>query len=239
MSYFPQSFASYSHFSHVFILSFLFLFITGKTNSKKKWKQSSTDIRHETVKQTDTSFMQKKSKPVAVGKVHIKQFLRSSSLVWIFFLSALIMFLICYEEKESFADVLQNRYSSKFHKFHKKTLALESLFNKVACLKTCKFIRKILQKRCSPVKSARFSRTPPFTEYLWWLLMYVPVPYISTSKKYSIQRRIQKPVKHLRWSYFCENGQQLSAVNYFCKNLHLRCLTGFWIRLWDETNRQK
>ena len=24
-------------------------------------------------------------------------------------------------------------------------------------------------------------------------------------------------------------------VNYFCKKLHLRCLTGFWIRLWHKT----
>ena len=51
MSYFPQIFTSY--FSHsilhgVLILSFLFLFITGKATSAKKWKQSSIDIWYET-----------------------------------------------------------------------------------------------------------------------------------------------------------------------------------------------
>ena len=34
-------------------------------------------------------------------------------------------------EKQSFADVLQNRYSQKFRKFHRKTPVLESLFSKV------------------------------------------------------------------------------------------------------------
>ena len=33
----------------------------------------------------------------------------------------------------------------------------------------------------------------------------------------------QNPIKHLRWK-FCENSN-------FCKTLHLRCLTGFWIQL--------
>ena len=35
-------------------------------------------------------------------------------------------------EKQSFADVLQNRYSQKFRNFDKKIPVLESLFNKVA-----------------------------------------------------------------------------------------------------------
>ena len=42
------------------------------------------------------------------------------------------------------------------------------------------------------------------------------------------QRRIENPVKHLRWSC-CENSWQLSAVNYFRKTLYLRCMTGFSI----------
>ena len=38
-------------------------------------------------------------------------------------------------QKHSFADVLQNRCSQKFHKFLWKTSVLESLINKVAGLK--------------------------------------------------------------------------------------------------------
>ena len=36
------------------------------------------------------------------------------------------------EQKQSFPDVLQTRYFWKFHKIHRKTSVLESLFNKVA-----------------------------------------------------------------------------------------------------------
>ena len=43
---------------------------------------------------------------------------------------------------------------------------------------------------------------------------------------YRLQRGIQNPVKHVRWSFL------LNAVNYFRKKLRLRCLTGFWILLW-------
>ena len=41
------------------------------------------------------------------------------------------------------------------------------------------------------------------------------------------QRRIQSPVKHLRWSFL----RNCFGVNYFCIMLHLRCLTRFWICL--------
>ena len=55
----------------------------------------------------------------------------------------------------------------KFRKFHRKTPVLEeSLFNKVAGLKDCNFIKKRLQHRCFPVKFANFLRTPFFTEHL-------------------------------------------------------------------------
>ena len=51
-----------------------------------------------------------------------------------------------------------------------------------------------------------------------------------------MQRRIQNPAEHLR-SRFCENSQQFSAVNYFRRKLHLRCSTGFWIRLCNELEK--
>ena len=30
-----------------------------------------------------------------------------------------------------------------------------------------------------------------------------------------------------------EDGERLKVVNYFCNKLHLRCLAGLWMRLWD------
>ena len=44
--------------------------------------------------------------------------------------------------------------------FYRKTPVLESLFNKLAELKACNFIKKRLQHRCFPVKFAKFLRTP-------------------------------------------------------------------------------
>ena len=46
-----------------------------------------------------------------------------------------------------------------FCKFHRKTPVLKSLFNKVASLKVCNFIKKRHQHRCSPVKFTKFLRT--------------------------------------------------------------------------------
>ena len=44
---------------------------------------------------------------------------------------------------------------------------LESVFNKVAGLQACKFVKKRLQHRCYLVKFAKFLRTLFFTEHLF------------------------------------------------------------------------
>ena len=72
---------------------------------------------------------------------------------------------------QSFADVLQNRCSKKFRKFHRKKPVLESLLNKVAVLKACNFIRKGLQHKCLYVKFTNFWRTAFFIEHFQWLLL--------------------------------------------------------------------
>ena len=53
------------------------------------------------------------------------------------------------------------RCSSKFHKIHRKTPVLESLFNKVVGLKACNFIKNRLQHGCF-VKFANLLRTSFF-----------------------------------------------------------------------------
>ena len=54
----------------------------------------------------------------------------------------------------------KNRCSSKIHKIHRKTPVFQSLFNKVAGLQACNFIKKRLQHSCFPAKFANFLRTP-------------------------------------------------------------------------------
>ena len=79
----------------------------------------------------------------------------------VFFLMALIPIQIYYSnmnktaveayvqfQKQPPAVFCKKSCSLKFRKFHRKTPVLESLFNKVAGLQACKFIKKRLQYRC-------------------------------------------------------------------------------------------
>ena len=75
------------------------------------------------------------------------------------------------KQKQPFTDVLQNRHSLKFRNNHTKTLVLESLFNKVAELKGCSFIKQRLQHRYFHVNIAKFLRTAFFIKHLRWLLL--------------------------------------------------------------------
>ena len=66
--------------------------------------------------------------------------------------------------------ILQNRYSSKFRKFHKKTPVLESLFNKVAGLKVCNFIKEN-PAQVFPSEISEIFKNTFFTEHLRWLFL--------------------------------------------------------------------
>ena len=61
--------------------------------------------------------------------------------------------------KQPFADAFQNMCSEKFRNIHGKVSLLESLFNKVAELRACNFIKIWLQHRCFSVIIAKFLRT--------------------------------------------------------------------------------
>ena len=50
-------------------------------------------------------------------------------------------------------------FSCEYRNIHRKTPVLKSLFNKVAGLKACNFIKKRLQRRCFPANIAKFLRT--------------------------------------------------------------------------------
>ena len=50
-------------------------------------------------------------------------------------------------------------FSCEYRNIHRKTPVLKSLFNKVAGLKACNFIKKRLQRRRFPANIAKFLRT--------------------------------------------------------------------------------
>ena len=88
---------------------------------------------------------------------------------------------------------------------------LESLFNKVAGLNSCNFIKKWLQHRCFPVKFAKFLRTPFFHR----------TPPVSAFDKSTIQRRIEDLTKHIRRSFLV-------------KKRHHKCLIRSFKRVWTK-----
>ena len=60
-----------------------------------------------------------------------------------------------------------------FTKFTGKHLCQSLLFHKVASLRPAALLEKWLWRRCFPVNSSKFSRTPIFIKQFRWLLLYV------------------------------------------------------------------
>ena len=56
--------------------------------------------------------------------------------------------------------VLLKKVSEKFWKFHRKKHLLKYLFNRVACLKICNFLKKRLQHRYFPMEFTKYLRKP-------------------------------------------------------------------------------
>ena len=92
---------------------------------------------------------------------------------------------------------------------------LESLFNKIADLKACNFIKKGLQHRCFSVNIAKSLITPFFTEHLRWLLEKVGTLYMksSTPSSKGIIQKSGTGSKILRLEHFNTT---------FSKNIHSR-----------------
>ena len=74
-------------------------------------------------------------------------------------------------QKQSSKGVLLKRRSWNFHKIHRKTPVPESLFSKVAGLRTATSLKKRLWHRWFPANFVKFLRTPFFTEHLCWQLL--------------------------------------------------------------------
>ena len=85
-------------------------------------------------------------------------------------------------QKQPFTDVIRNRCSKKFRKFHMKATVLEPIFNNVAGLQDS----KRLQHRGFPRKFAKSLRTSFFfAEHLRWKNMVIEP--ISKLKRFQDQ----------------------------------------------------
>ena len=77
-----------------------------------------------------------------------------------------------YFQKQPRNMFCKKRCSKTFCKFHRKTPMLQSLFNNVAGLQACIFIKKRLQHKCFPVNIAIFLRTPILKYICKRLILY-------------------------------------------------------------------
>ena len=66
--------------------------------------------------------------------------------------------LLCYIQQHSAKVFRKNLFSLKIPKLCWKAPLLESLFNNVADLQACKFIKRRLKQKCLPVKLTKFLR---------------------------------------------------------------------------------
>ena len=74
-------------------------------------------------------------------------------------------------DRSSFRRCSIKSCSWKFCNIPRKAPALESLFNEVAGLKTCSFVKKGLLRKCFPVNIAKFLWTPFFKNICELLLL--------------------------------------------------------------------
>ena len=92
-------------------------------------------------------------------------------------------------QKQAFIDPLQSRWSWIIYKIHRKKPVLESLFNKVAVLRACNFIKEGSDTILS-CEICKLSKNNYFEEHLW----------MSSSKlKKRLQRRFF-PVHFVNYS---------------------------------------
>ena len=129
-------------------------------------------------------------------------------------------------QKQSLADVLQDRCFKKLIKFHRKTPVSESLFNKYSGLEACNFIKNRLQHWCFPSKFRKFLEHLFFTEYLRWLLFeldksdYVEIIPMDLFKA---QNCLPHDLLFSKFEAYYVNEKWLSLIlNYFTNSSVIR-----------------
>ena len=98
-------------------------------------------------------------------------------------------------------------------------LLIDQIFIYEDYLQEVSWFAKVPHHQSTYISFFTFRIIDVFTFYIyfvWW--MY---------QARRLQRQIQSPVKHLRWSIL-KKRFSLLAFNYFHKMLHLRCLTAAW-----------
>lgn len=125
-----------------------------------------------------------------------------------------------FNQKHSFADPLQDNCYSNILQYSKGKHVLQSLFNKVECLKACYFMKKRIRQSCFPVNIAKYL-IASFIEHHRMLLLY----FFEVSPGELFFRLPKKNWRTLN-KYYQENW----TYQFFCISRLLRRPTSnkFW-----------
>ena len=83
-------------------------------------------------------------------------------------------------QKQLPRDVVWKMCSLKFHKVHRKTPGLDSLFLIKFQASTCKFIKKEVFPQVFFWEFCEILKSTSFIEQLWWLLLFVGTDAIAS-----------------------------------------------------------
>ena len=115
----------------------------------------------------------------------------------------------------------------EFYKIHRKTPVQESLFNKVAGLRSATLLKKRLWRKCFPVNFVKFLRTPFFIERLWWLLLNIQ----NTSNKFLSEYYLW----YTRKQHHLLNNSWYSASNTYYVSISLHKICENTVFHWSDT----
>ena len=102
-------------------------------------------------------------------------------------------------QKQSFTDVLRNRCSKNFRKFHRKAPVFESLFNKAADLRACNFTKKRL-RYCVIFKNILFySRNPPMAA------SEILITYRSSHQRCFVKKGVLRNFAKFTGKHLCQS----------------------------------
>ena len=100
----------------------------------------------------------------------------------------------------------------KISQVSQESSVLEFLFNKVAGLQACNFIKKKLQHRCFPVRFVKFLRRPILRKHLWrtasqarditgWIKTLLVKTMINCTQKNILQDHLNNQLIYLHYTF--------------------------------------
>ena len=118
-------------------------------------------------------------------------------------------------QKQSFANILQNRCSYKFPNIHKKISVLKPLFNAVRGLKDYNFNKKETPTQVFSFEYHKFFQNSFFMKYLQWLLL-------NMAEEFLIQARFVQKYSEIFRKFQQKPNSEMKINCHLMKTLNLK-----------------